>query len=124
MHCIDVCVILQDFRRGNLTGIPDTVRVGRNVTLNINVTANPPASEIRLSRSLDGPFFSSSNSSLNEPLGTVTVNDTNHVQYKFTADSSWHGKVTASVLTPFHKYYSSVNINVLLGELCYMHFGV
>ena len=63
-----------DFDGVNLTIIPNTIiRSGTDVILKVTVTAVPIATEIRLSRR-DGPFFSSSDSTINRPLGRVTIN--------------------------------------------------
>ena len=105
-----------DFDGVNLTVIPSTaITSGTFVTLTVTVTAVPAATEIRLSRS-DGPFFSSSDSTINRPLGTVTVNDSNHLEYEFTADQGWNGSVVVYVRTLTHNNTSAATLIIVLGK--------
>lgn len=111
-----------DFDGVALTVLPGSTVVGETVvTLKCMVSAVPAATEICLSSSA-GLFFLSSNGNLNRSLGTVTVNDANHLEYKFTADLSWNGNVSCTVRNPTHRDTSTVTITVLC-ELYYLQFG-
>ena len=106
-----------DFDGVGLSVIPSNELVYKtNGTLVINVSSVPAATEIRLSRN-NVVFFSSSKGNLNRAIGTVIVNENNHIQYIFTIDKSWNTMVTAYAEHPLGSNTSTQVITVL-GELC------
>ena len=119
LFCTRLTVLfhLLDFDGVSLSVIPSNELVSKELgTLVINVSSVPAATEIRLSRN-NVVLFSSSNGNLNKSIGTVTVNENNHIQYVFTVDKSWNTTVTAYAK---HSLGSNTSTQVItvLGELC------
>ncbi|XP_062500138.1 uncharacterized protein LOC134177381 isoform X2 [Corticium candelabrum] len=104
---------VQYFDGVGLSVIPSNELVYKtNGTLVINVSSVPAATEIRLSRN-NVVFFSSSKGNLNRAIGTVIVNENNHIQYIFTIDKSWNTMVTAYAEHPLGSNTSTQVITVL-----------
>ena len=99
-----------DFGEITLQAKPIVVPDQSEVTVECTVDALPAATEIQLSRG-DGPFFSSSNSSLIRPIGTDTAT-TNQVRYKFLANSEWMGSISCYGRNTVGSGKKSVNLTV------------
>ena len=120
LFCTRLTVLfhLLDFDGVSLSVMPSNELVSKELgTLVINVSSVPAATEIRLSRN-NVVFFSSSNGNLNKSIGTVTVNESNHIQYTFTVDKSWNAMVMAYADHLLGNGTATQIINVI-GELRY-----
>jgi hypothetical protein len=103
---------IQYFDGITVTVSPDHVaRFGTNMALKVRVLSTSSATEIRLTRR-DGPFFSTTNKSLNRNLGLVTVTKPDYMEYNFTADLNWNGTLSVFVSHPLGTDIKSRRITV------------